>query len=655
MNDKTFLEILQEQGGFASVNHTHTEKDIVDLDRIRWRGKFVKGENYQVNDLVVFKDSLYICITDNKDTLPTSSFFELVIKFEVKVQQKIDFIGGGGGGGGSGGGGTTDHAALTNLDFASSGHTGFLPDTHLTDFAHADIAHANRTALDLVSGVNTGDQDLSGYALIGANVSIFTNDAGYLTAETDPVFAASVAHGITTFDIINWNTAYGWGDHSLAGYLTDAPSDNKIYGRKNGSWIDTAMYTDGVSEGNVILIRPIDDEILGKQHQTFASAFAWIAANSPASSSNQWCVKFNGTIVENIVIPRYVTVSGEDKHNSFINGTVDWVERGDDWAAVSNKLQNCHIATLAVTNTGSGSGKGIFLYNVTVTNSVASGANHYIDATLCDFEGDYSSFTGTGGTNAKTVIRNSNISSCVIPTTLATAGWWLVGCTFGNAGNALTLAGQGAGVPLYLKDCYFESYATITFVGTINWSDCEFNAGAADIVIPNGVTFNVANTTFRSNVIVNAGGTLNSVDVVLEVGKNIVNSGTWTNKGESYNNASSGLTGADTQSAIDEVYSEAVHLDQTTPQTFTGGSVTGSGLLKVTSGVLGLDTNTYSTVLEKRHDWQTPNDYCGIAPDGSAESAAVWTITRIVVANDGTTTTSTLTNVKWDDRASLPW
>jgi len=37
----------------------------------------------------------------------------------------------------------------------------------------------------------------------------------------------------------------------------------------------------------------------------------------------------------------------------------------------------------------------------------------------------------------------------------------------------------------------------------------------------------------------------------------------------------------------------SLHLDQTTPQTFTGGTVTGSGLLKVTSGELGLDTKTY--------------------------------------------------------------
>lgn len=39
-------------------------------------------------------------------------------------------------------------------------------------------------------------------------------------AETDPVYLASVAGGITALQISNWNTTYGWGNHALVGYLT---------------------------------------------------------------------------------------------------------------------------------------------------------------------------------------------------------------------------------------------------------------------------------------------------------------------------------------------------------------------------------------------------------------------------------------------------
>lgn len=53
------------------------------------------------------------------------------------------------------------------------------------------------------------------------NVSTFTNDAGYLTSftETDPVYTASSWY-TTTNNASNWDTAYGWGNHASAGYLT---------------------------------------------------------------------------------------------------------------------------------------------------------------------------------------------------------------------------------------------------------------------------------------------------------------------------------------------------------------------------------------------------------------------------------------------------
>jgi len=45
------------------------------------------------------------------------------------------------------------------------------------------------------------------------------NLSGYLTiAEFNNQIAAADFAGITTADITNWNTAYGWGDHSTAGY-----------------------------------------------------------------------------------------------------------------------------------------------------------------------------------------------------------------------------------------------------------------------------------------------------------------------------------------------------------------------------------------------------------------------------------------------------
>lgn len=49
--------------------------------------------------------------------------------------------------------------------------------------------------------------------------------------EVDPVFSASPSVGITNTNITNWNTAYGWGNHSVQGYLTSTtgvPSSRQL-------------------------------------------------------------------------------------------------------------------------------------------------------------------------------------------------------------------------------------------------------------------------------------------------------------------------------------------------------------------------------------------------------------------------------------------
>ena len=52
--------------------------------------------------------------------------------------------------------------------------------------------------------------------------------SSYLTSytETDPIYGASAAANVTTSKIGNWDTTFGWGDHSLVGYLTSLSSSN---------------------------------------------------------------------------------------------------------------------------------------------------------------------------------------------------------------------------------------------------------------------------------------------------------------------------------------------------------------------------------------------------------------------------------------------
>jgi len=75
----------------------------------------------------------------------------------------IDYIisvgGGAGGSGAGGGGGSSAHNLLSNLDYASAGHTGFAPDPH-NNFQHSvayiTASDVTYTALNATSSVGTG-------------------------------------------------------------------------------------------------------------------------------------------------------------------------------------------------------------------------------------------------------------------------------------------------------------------------------------------------------------------------------------------------------------------------------------------------------------------------------------------------------------------
>jgi hypothetical protein len=98
------------------------------------------------------------------------------------------------------------------------------------DAAYGWGNHASAGYLTAVSLSLTGLTDVSfnqanlnsGDGLIWNGTSWTRTTQQYLTSytETDPVFTASVASSITSTNIDNWNTAYGWGNHASAGYLT---------------------------------------------------------------------------------------------------------------------------------------------------------------------------------------------------------------------------------------------------------------------------------------------------------------------------------------------------------------------------------------------------------------------------------------------------
>ena len=77
--------------------------------------------------------------------------------------------------------------------------------------------------LDLSEVHDVNISSIANGQLLRYNNGIWENwSPNFLTSytETDPIFTASAAAGITITDISNWNTAYSWGNHASAGYAT---------------------------------------------------------------------------------------------------------------------------------------------------------------------------------------------------------------------------------------------------------------------------------------------------------------------------------------------------------------------------------------------------------------------------------------------------
>lgn len=79
-------------------------------------------------------------------------------------------------------------------------------------------------------------------------------------------------------------------------------------------------------------------------------------------------------------------------------------------------------------------------------------------------------------------------------------------------------------------------------------------------------------------------------------------------------------------------------------KTINGENILGSGDLTITGG---------AGAVEKRHEWVSPYSYCGVAPNGTLDSASTWEIKRVEVLLNGTTNIMSASSVKWDDRLTV--
>ena len=179
------------------------------------------------------------------------------------------------------------------------GSAGYAPSTDITDLQNQiDNITGADSALDTfqelityIRGLDSAQdlsliQDVADLKSDSANWDTAYSwgdhsSAGYLTSytETDPVFSASDAAGITSTDISNWDTAHGWGDHSLEGYSKVEISDNPPSNPTAGDlWWNS-------NEGNLKIYYGNDTDTAGDDIWVDASAAGYSGGSGGSSSS----------------------------------------------------------------------------------------------------------------------------------------------------------------------------------------------------------------------------------------------------------------------------------------------------------------------------------------------------------------------------------
>ena len=275
--------------------------------------------------------------------------------------------------------------------------------------------------------------------------------SGETGIETDPIFTASDAASITSGNISNWNTAYGWGNHSVVGYQTATstsyaqtlivdPNGNDTTGnggpnapfqtlQKAHDYADlnipvanqvVVKLNTGDHSGNLLVTRPNIHFVGPSQGVSKSTRIAGIVTVSIASS-------VGGAASDMISFENILIVSSSGTSAVTIGGNIGYsVMFKDAYVFTSSATAKC----VDVTNTATG-GVGIHMKNVQLQNQSSSGttlnlSNTYyanLDlVTLFSGTGTSMNITTTDAVVYNTRIEKTGIGTAIVATSSFTAG-----------------------------------------------------------------------------------------------------------------------------------------------------------------------------------------------------------------------------------------
>jgi hypothetical protein len=111
-----------------------------------------------------------------------------------------------------------------------------------------------------------------------------------LQSVLDAKWSNSASYGITTQDISNWNTVFGWGNHASAGYLTTITGTN----------LDNVFTSNGLLKRTGVGTYIVDSSIYLTGNQN-------ITLNGDASGSGATSIAVTNTALRNVSIPTLST------------------------------------------------------------------------------------------------------------------------------------------------------------------------------------------------------------------------------------------------------------------------------------------------------------------------------------------------------------
>ena len=169
----------------------------------------------------------------------------------------------------------------------------------------------------------------------------------YLTTESDPVFTASPAGSITNTNKTNWDTAYGWGNHASAGYLTSLPTRQTAQVTTASLTAAATLGAEGGSATATITA--------AKAYSLFkiqTSSPAWVVLYTDTNSRSNDSTRLIGAdpAPGNGIIAEVITTSGA-LTQIITPGTIGWNNDATPSTNVYAKVVNTNTSAAAITVT----------------------------------------------------------------------------------------------------------------------------------------------------------------------------------------------------------------------------------------------------------------------------------------------------------------